>query len=190
MEDFQLDLMIGEGPAARSVRIDLQPFTLVGATTRTGLLTTPLRDRFGIPLRLDFYTHDELIQIVSRGARLLDLDLAPDGAAEIARRSRGTPRVAARLLRRVRDFATVDGSDVVDAKSADQALINLDVDRLGLDSMDRRYLRCIAENYDGGPVGIDTMAAALSEQRTRWRMWSSPSFCSRACCSARRAGGS
>ncbi|MEM8951185.1 MAG: Holliday junction branch migration DNA helicase RuvB [Pseudomonadota bacterium] len=165
MEDFQLDLMIGEGPAARSVRIDLQPFTLVGATTRTGLLTTPLRDRFGIPLRLDFYTHEELIQIVSRGARLLDLDLAPDGAAEIARRSRGTPRVAARLLRRVRDFATVDGASVVDAKAADQALINLDVDRLGLDSMDRRYLRCIAENYDGGPVGIDTMAAALSEQR-------------------------
>ena len=165
MEDFQLDLMIGEGPSARSVRIDLQPFTLVGATTRTGLLTTPLRDRFGIPLRLDFYTHDELIQIVSRGARLLDLDLAPDGAAEIARRSRGTPRVAARLLRRVRDFATVGGSAVVNAEAADAALISLDVDRLGLDSMDRRYLRCIAENYDGGPVGIDTMAAALSEQR-------------------------
>jgi len=165
MEDFQLDLMIGEGPAARSVRIDLQPFTLVGATTRTGLLTTPLRDRFGIPLRLDFYTHEELIQIVSRGARLLDLDLAPDGAAEIARRSRGTPRVAARLLRRVRDFATVGGTGQVEATAADAALTHLDVDRLGLDSMDRRYLHCIAENYDGGPVGIDTMAAALSEQR-------------------------
>jgi len=165
MEDFQLDLIIGEGPAARSVRIDLQPFTLVGATTRTGLLTTPLRDRFGIPLRLEFYNHDELIQIVSRGAGLLDLNLAPDGAAEIAKRSRGTPRVAARLLRRVRDFATVGNVEIVDAAAADQALTNLDVDRLGLDSMDRRYLRCIAHNYDGGPVGIDTMAAALSEQR-------------------------
>ncbi len=165
MEDFQLDLIIGEGPAARSVRIDLQPFTLVGATTRTGLLTTPLRDRFGIPLRLEFYNHDELMQIVSRGAGLLDLNLAPDGAAEIAKRSRGTPRVAARLLRRVRDFATVGGISVVDAAAADKALTNLDVDRLGLDGMDRRYLRCIAHHYDGGPVGIDTMAAALSEQR-------------------------
>ena len=165
MEDFQLDLIIGEGPAARSVRIDLQPFTLVGATTRTGLLTTPLRDRFGIPLRLEFYTRDELIQIVSRGADLLDLNLAPDGAAEIAKRSRGTPRVAARLLRRVRDFATVGELQLVDATAADKALTNLDVDRLGLDSMDRRYLHCIAKNYDGGPVGIDTMAAALSEQR-------------------------
>ncbi len=165
MEDFQLDLIIGEGPAARSVRIDLQPFTLVGATTRTGLLTTPLRDRFGIPLRLEFYTHDELIQIVSRGADLLDFNLAADGAAEIAKRSRGTPRVAARLLRRVRDFATVGKIELVDAEAADKALTNLDVDRLGLDSMDRRYLRCIANNYDGGPVGIDTMAAALSEQR-------------------------
>ena len=165
MEDFQLDLMIGEGPAARSVRIDLQPFTLVGATTRTGLLTTPLRDRFGIPLRLDFYTHAELIEIVSRGARLLDLDLAPDGSAEIAKRSRGTPRVAARLLRRVRDFATVAGKSRVDREAADAALGNLDVDKLGLDSMDRRYLHCIAKNYDGGPVGVDTMAAALSEQR-------------------------
>jgi Holliday junction DNA helicase RuvB len=165
MEDFQLDLIIGEGPAARSVRIDLQPFTLVGATTRTGLLTTPLRDRFGIPLRLEFYNHDELIKIVSRGAGLLNLNLAPDGAAEIAKRSRGTPRVAARLLRRVRDFATVGGIDVVDAPAADKALVNLDVDHLGLDSMDRRYLRCIAHHYDGGPVGIDTMAAALSEQR-------------------------
>jgi Holliday junction DNA helicase RuvB len=165
MEDFQLDLIIGEGPAARSVRIDLQPFTLVGATTRTGLLTTPLRDRFGIPLRLEFYTHEELMQIVSRGAGLLDLNLAPDGAAEIAKRARGTPRVAGRLLRRVRDFATVAGLEVVDAKAADKALTNLDVDHLGLDSMDRRYLMCIAKHYDGGPVGIDTMAAALSEQR-------------------------
>ncbi|MGI9437340.1 MAG: Holliday junction branch migration DNA helicase RuvB [Geminicoccaceae bacterium] len=165
MEDFQLDLIIGEGPAARSVRIDLQPFTLVGATTRTGLLTTPLRDRFGIPLRLEFYNHAELVQIVSRGAGLLDLNLAPDGAAEIAKRARGTPRVATRLLRRVRDFATVGNFEVVDAEAADLALTNLDVDHLGLDSMDRRYLYCIAQHYDGGPVGIDTMAAALSEQR-------------------------
>ncbi len=165
MEDFQLDLIIGEGPAARSVRIDLQPFTLVGATTRTGLLTTPLRDRFGIPLRLEFYSHAELMQIVSRGADLLGLNLVPEGASEIARRSRGTPRVAARLLRRVRDFATVGKLTEVDAAAADKALTSLDVDPLGLDSMDRRYLRCIARNYDGGPVGIDTMAAALSEQR-------------------------
>jgi Holliday junction DNA helicase RuvB len=166
MEDFQLDLVIGEGPAARSVRIDLQPFTLVGATTRTGLLTTPLRDRFGIQSRLAFYDQDELQLIVARGARLLRLDLAPDGAAEIARRARGTPRVAARLLRRVRDFATVGGADrPVDTAAANDALNQLEVDQLGLDAMDRRYLRCIADNYDGGPVGIDTMAAALSEQR-------------------------
>jgi Holliday junction DNA helicase RuvB len=165
MEDFQLDLIIGEGPAARSVRIDLQPFTLVGATTRTGLLTTPLRDRFGIQSRLDFYDHAELEQIVARGAGLFGLGLTPDGAGEIARRARGTPRVAGRLLRRVRDFATVAGQGAVDAGVADRALTHLEVDQLGLDPLDRRYLRCIAQSYDGGPVGIDTLAAALSEQR-------------------------
>jgi holliday junction DNA helicase RuvB len=168
MEDFQLDLMIGEGPAARSVRIDLAPFTLIGATTRTGLLTTPLRDRFGILSRMEFYSHDELLMIIERGARLLRLELEPDGAAEIARRSRGTPRVATRLLRRVRDFATVEageGRARVDAASADHALTRLAVDKLGLDSLDRRYLQAIAVHYGGGPVGVDTLAAALSEQR-------------------------
>ncbi|MCL6608836.1 MAG: Holliday junction branch migration DNA helicase RuvB [Geminicoccaceae bacterium] len=165
MEDFQLDLMIGEGPAARSVRIDLVPFTLVGATTRTGLLTTPLRDRFGIHARLDFYAQDELEAIVRRGARLLGLALAADGAAEIARRARGTPRVATRLLRRVRDFATVAGKSPVDRSLADAALARLEVDRLGLDALDRRYLGLIARAYGGGPVGIDTLAAALAEQR-------------------------
>jgi Holliday junction DNA helicase RuvB len=165
MEDYHLDLIIGEGPAARSVRIDLPPFTLVGATTRSGLLTTPLRERFGIPLRLDFYTAEELELIVSRGARILGLDLAPSGAGEIARRARGTPRVAGRLLRRVRDFTAVAGSAKVDGKLADQALTRLDVDGWGLDAMDRRYLTCIGENYGGGPVGVDTLAAALSEQR-------------------------
>lgn len=165
MEDFQLDLIIGEGPAARSVRIDLPKFTLVGATTRLGMITTPLRERFGIPLRLNFYTHGELELIVRRGARVLGLDLADSGALEIARRARGTPRVAGRLLRRVRDFAAVAKAGRVDAKLADQALTRLEVDQLGLDAMDRRYLICIAENYDGGPVGVETMAAALSEQR-------------------------
>jgi Holliday junction DNA helicase RuvB len=165
MEDRQLDLIIGEGPAARSVRIDLPPFTLVGATTRSGLLTTPLRERFGIPLRVEFYAPDELRLIVARGARLLGFDLTDDGAHEIASRARGTPRVAGRLLRRVRDFAAMDGSTSVDAKAADNALGRLDVDRKGLDAMDRRYLGCIAENYSGGPVGVDTLAAALSEQR-------------------------
>jgi len=165
MEDFQLDLIIGEGPAARSVRIDLPPFTLVGATTRLGLLTTPLRDRFGIQLRLDFYAPKELEGIVARGARVLDFDLTPDGAAEIARRSRGTPRVAGRLLRRVRDFAAVDGVAPVDAAEADAALQRLDVDGRGLDSFDRRYLRCIAEFYAGGPVGVETLSAALAEER-------------------------
>ncbi|MGE0719807.1 MAG: Holliday junction branch migration DNA helicase RuvB [Alphaproteobacteria bacterium] len=165
MEDFQLDLIIGEGPAARSVRIDLPPFTLVGATTRSGLITTPLRDRFGIPLRLDFYQPDELELIVSRAARILGFDLAPAGAAEIARRSRGTPRIAGRLLRRVRDFAETAGAGRVGAAEADAALRRLDVDARGLDAMDRRYLRCIVDNYQGGPVGIETMAAALSEQR-------------------------
>ena len=165
MEDFQLDLMIGEGPAARSVRIDLPPFTLIGATTRTGLLTTPLRDRFGIPARLDFYTHEELEAIITRAAQLLHLAVTVDGAAEIARRARGTPRVATRLLRRVRDFATVADTERVDAAAADGALIRMDVDQLGLDALDRRYLRCMGENYGGGPVGADTLAAALSEQR-------------------------
>ena len=165
MEDFQLDLIIGEGPAARSVRIDLPPFTLVGATTRSGLLTTPLRERFGIPCRMNFYTPQELEKIVRRGARVLGFGLAADGAAEIARRARGTPRVAGRLLRRVRDIAAVGGHDMVDAAIADAALRRLEVDELGLDSMDRRYLSCIAEHYGGGPVGVDTLAAALSESR-------------------------
>jgi holliday junction DNA helicase RuvB len=163
MEDFQLDLIIGEGPAARSVRIDLAKFTLVGATTRTGLLTTPLRDRFGIPIRLNFYTEDELEEIVKRGARVLNMRMTADGAREVARRSRGTPRVAGRLLRRVRDFASVAGAGEVDRAVADAALGQLEVDALGLDSMDHRYLRCIGENYGGGPVGIETIAAALSE---------------------------
>jgi Holliday junction DNA helicase RuvB len=165
MEDFQLDLIIGEGPAARSVRIDLPPFTLVGATTRLGLLTTPLRERFGIALRLDFYEPSELVKIVRRGARLLDLDMTEDGAAEIANRARGTPRVAGRLLRRVRDFAFVEESLPIDRKVADGALNRLDVDARGLDQMDRRYLACIAQNYAGGPVGVDTLAAALAEER-------------------------
>jgi Holliday junction DNA helicase RuvB len=165
MEDFQLDLIIGEGPAARSVRIDLPQFTLVGATTRSGLLTTPLRERFGIPCRLNFYTADELESIVSRGARVLGFALTADGAAEVARRSRGTPRVAGRLLRRVRDFAAVAGASPVNAPVADAALNRLEVDTMGLDAMDRRYLRCIAENYGGGPVGVETLAAALSESR-------------------------
>ena len=165
MEDFQLDLMIGEGPAARSVRIDLQPFTLVGATTRSGLITTPLRDRFGIPVRLNFYTVEELEVIVRRGARILNLEITPDGATEIARRARGTPRVAGRLLRRVRDFAAVARVEAVDAKTADAALTRLEVDTRGLDAMDHRYLRAIALDYGGGPVGVETMAAALSEPR-------------------------
>ena len=165
MEDFQLDLIIGEGPAARSVKIDLAPFTLVGATTRAGLLTNPLRDRFGIPIRLNFYTEAELEQIVTRGARVLGIGMTPDGANEIARRARGTPRIAGRLLRRVRDFALVAGSTSIDRAAADRALTQLEVDAAGLDAMDRRYLSTIAENYGGGPVGIDTIAAALSEPR-------------------------
>jgi Holliday junction DNA helicase RuvB len=165
MEDFQLDLIIGEGPAARSVRIDLPPFTLIGATTRSGLITRPLRERFGIPLRLTFYDAADLERIVSRGARVLGMDLGADGASEIARRSRGTPRVAARLLRRVRDFAAVAEVKRIDAKAADGALNRLEVDNRGLDAMDRRYLLCIAENYGGGPVGVETMAAALADQR-------------------------
>jgi Holliday junction DNA helicase RuvB len=165
MEDFQLDLIIGEGPAARSVKIDLSPFTLIGATTRAGLLTNPLRDRFGIPVRLNFYSEKELEEIVNRGARVLGIGIAPDGANEVARRARGTPRIAGRLLRRVRDFAHVEGARTVDRKTADRALSALEVDGVGLDSMDRRYLKTIAENYGGGPVGVDTLAAALSEPR-------------------------
>jgi Holliday junction DNA helicase RuvB len=165
MEDRALDLMIGEGPSARSVRIDLPRFTLVGATTRQGLLTTPLRDRFGIPIRLQFYTVEELERVVTRAATLLDLHIAPNGAHEIAKRSRGTPRIAGRLLRRVRDFANVAGSHTVDARVADAALTRLEVDALGLDTMDRRYLTMIADIYKGGPVGVETLAAGLSEPR-------------------------
>ncbi|HZQ14765.1 MAG TPA: Holliday junction branch migration DNA helicase RuvB [Pseudolabrys sp.] len=165
MEDFQLDLIIGEGPAARSVKIDLSPFTLIGATTRAGLLTNPLRDRFGIPVRLNFYSEQELEEIVNRGARVLKLAMTADGANEIARRARGTPRIAGRLLRRVRDFAHVEGAKSIDRKAADRALSELEVDAAGLDAMDRRYLSTIAENYGGGPVGVDTLAAALSEPR-------------------------
>jgi Holliday junction DNA helicase RuvB len=165
MEDFQLDLIIGEGPAARSVRIDLPQFTLVGATTRSGLITTPLRDRFGIPTRLEFYKTEELVEIVRRGARILGIVMTDDGATEVARRSRGTPRIAGRLLRRVRDFALVLGADSIDAAVADKALNRLEVDKLGLDSMDRRYLRTIGVDYNGGPVGVETMSAALSEPR-------------------------
>ena len=165
MEDFQLDLIIGEGPGARSVRIELAPFTLVGATTRTGLLTMPLRDRFGIPVRLNFYEIAELESIVRRGARVLGISMTADGAREIARRARGTPRVAGRLLRRVRDFAAVEGVASIDAKAADKALQRLEVDELGLDALDHRYLRCIAISFSGGPVGVETIAASLSEPR-------------------------
>ena len=165
MEDRALDLMIGEGPSARSVRIDLPKFTLVGATTRQGLLTTPLRDRFGIPVRLNFYTVQELEKVVRRAAGLLGLVLTDDGATEIARRSRGTPRIAGRLLRRVRDFAQAARAPEVDAEVADGALTRMEVDGLGLDAMDRRYLNMIADIYKGGPVGVETLAAGLSEPR-------------------------
>jgi holliday junction DNA helicase RuvB len=165
MEDFQLDLIIGAGPAARSVKIDLARFTLIGATTRAGLITNPLRDRFGIPIRLNFYAERELEAIVERGARVLGVGISQDGANEIARRARGTPRVAARLLRRVRDFALVDGATAIDRAAADRALTELEVDAAGLDAMDRRYLSMVALNYGGGPVGIETIAAALSEPR-------------------------
>jgi Holliday junction DNA helicase RuvB len=165
MEDFQLDLIIGAGPAARSVKLELKSFTLIGATTRAGLLTTPLRDRFGIPLRLNFYTEAELELIVNRGARVLGIGITTDGANEIARRARGTPRIAGRLLRRVRDFAQFAGLDAIDRATADRALIALEVDAAGLDAMDRRYLTTIAVNYGGGPVGVETLAAALSEPR-------------------------
>ncbi|MDF3033822.1 MAG: ATP-dependent helicase RuvB [Alphaproteobacteria bacterium] len=164
MEDFKLDIMIGEGPAARSIQIDLPPFTLVGATTRSGLLTQPLRERFGIPLRLQFYEVDELKRIVKRGADLLGFDLSPDGATEIARRSRGTPRIAGRLLRRIRDFAAVGGQAIVTAEVANLALNRLGVDRLGLEAQDQRYLHLMVDFYKGGPVGVETLAAALAEQ--------------------------
>ncbi len=165
LEDFALDLVIGEGPAARTVRIELQPFTLVGATTRLGLLTTPLRDRFGIPTRLEFYTEDELDLIVTRGSRLLGIPSDPEGTREIARRARGTPRIAGRLLRRVVDFVTVEGDGRLTQAIADRALTRLGVDYLGLDGNDRRYLTLLAEHYGGGPVGVETIAAALSEAR-------------------------
>ena len=165
MEDRKLDLIIGEGPAARSVQIDLPPFTLIGATTRSGLLTNPLRDRFGIPLRLEFYSVEELALIVKRSGQILGMNLTDDGSAEIAKRSRGTPRIAGRLTRRVRDFAEVAGKEKVDAKMCDIAMKRMDVDAQGLDSMDRRYMACIIENYGGGPVGVETIAAVLSEQR-------------------------
>ena len=165
MEDHVLDLIIGEGPSARSVRIDLAPFTLVAATTRAGMLATPLRDRFGIPLRLEFYTPEELGQVLAGAARKLNLTLLPEGAAEIAARSRGTPRVAGRLLRRVRDFALADGVDAIDRTSAARALARLEVDEAGLDSLDRRYLRALIENYGGGPAGVETLAYAIAEAR-------------------------
>src|ERR1700759_5017332 len=165
MEDYELDLVSGEGPAAQSVKIQLSPFTLVGATTRSGLITTPLRDRFGIPVRLNFYSADELVSIVERGARVLGFDLTSDGAKEIASRARGTPRIAGRLLKRVRDFASVGGHKTVDAKIADAALTRLEVDRRGLDAFDKRYLQLIAESFGGGPVGVETIAAALGEAR-------------------------
>jgi len=165
MEDFQLDLIIGEGPAARSVKIDLAKFTLIGATTRAGLLTNPLRDRFGIPVRLNFYSEAELELIVNRGARVLGIGVTADGSNEIARRARGTPRIAGRLLRRVRDFASVAGATAIDRAVADKALAALEVDAAGLDAMDRRYLTTIVMHYSGGPVGVETLAAALSEPR-------------------------
>ena len=165
MEDFQLDLIIGEGPSARSVRIDLPQFTLVGATTRSGLLTTPLRDRFGIHLRMKFYTISELEEILMNNSKKIDINLMLDGANEIARRSRGTPRIAGRLLRRVRDFALVNGKNIIDKKEADIALFKLNIDQKGLDNIDRNYLKILAEKYNGGPVGIETISASLSEQK-------------------------
>jgi Holliday junction DNA helicase RuvB len=164
MEDFQLDIIIGEGPSARSMRIDLQPFTLIGATTRSGLLSTPLRERFGIPMRLDFYTHEELKKIVLRGAKLLNIQISDDGALEIAKRSRGTPRIANRMLKRVRDYAQVKADGVITSRVADEALSLLEVDKLGLDSLDRRMLRAIIEYYNGGPVGLETLAATINEE--------------------------
>lgn len=165
MEDFCLDLVIGEGPSARTVRIDLPQFTLIGATTRAGLLATPLRDRFGVPVRLEFYSTDELASIVARGAGKLGAAMSEDGAREIAKRARGTPRVAGRLLRRVRDFTEAEGADVIDRAAADWALKRLEVDEIGLDSLDRRYLKILIEAFNGGPAGLDTLAAACAEAR-------------------------
>lgn len=165
MEDYKLDLMIGEGPAARSVQIDLPPFTLVGATTRSGLISSPLRDRFGIPVRLNFYTPEELQSVLLRGAQALQVSISHDGALEIARRSRGTPRIALRLLKRIRDFILVEGASQITAEGADRALSHLEVDGFGLDAMDHRYLKHILNHFDGGPVGIETLAAALAEQK-------------------------
>jgi Holliday junction DNA helicase RuvB len=165
LEDFQLDIMIGEGPAARSVKLDLPPFTLVGATTRAGMLTNPLRDRFGIVARLEFYTHGELKQIVARSARLMNVELSEDGAVEVAKRSRGTPRIANRLLRRVRDFAEVKADGKVTREVADAALFMLDVDKAGLDMMDRKLLQAVLEKFGGGPVGVENLAAAIGEER-------------------------
>ena len=164
MEDFKLDLIIGEGPAARSVRIDIPPFTLIGATTRTGLLSTPLRERFGIPLAFEFYTDDDLANIVKRAGHILNISLSDSGANEIAKRSRGTPRVANRLLKRVRDFAVVDGKTEIDEQEAKISLQKLSVDEYGLDNLDRRYLTLVIENYAGGPIGIETLSALLSEE--------------------------
>ncbi|MBN2675664.1 MAG: Holliday junction branch migration DNA helicase RuvB, partial [Alphaproteobacteria bacterium] len=165
MEDFQLDIIIGEGPGARSVRIDLPPFTLIGATTRTGLLTTPLRDRFGIPMRLKFYPPEDLEKIVYHSAKLLDVEVAPLGAKEISLRSRGTPRIANRLLKRVADFALIKGDGIVTKEISDMALVRLGVDFAGLDEMDHHYLKCLIENYNGGPAGIETLSASMSEER-------------------------
>lgn len=165
MEDFQLDLMIGEGPAARSIRINLPHFTLIGATTRSGMLSSPLRDRFGIPLRLEFYDHSDLKTIITKNADILDIKISNDGANEIAKRCRGTPRIAGRLLKRVRDFIIVQGAEIINKETADEALKRLDVDEHGLDSMDIRYLKCILDFYDGGPVGVETLSAVLSEKR-------------------------
>ncbi|MGO4410323.1 MULTISPECIES: Holliday junction branch migration DNA helicase RuvB [unclassified Brevundimonas] len=165
MEDHVLDLIIGEGPSARSVRIDLAPFTLVGATTRAGLLATPLRDRFGIPLRLEFYSPEELTAVIRGAARKMGVAISDDGAMEIARRARGTPRIAGRLLRRVRDFADAEGAATIDRLAAARALARLEVDEAGLDSLDRRFLKALIENYGGGPVGMDTLAAAIAEAR-------------------------
>lgn len=165
MEDYKLDLMIGEGPSARSVQIDLPPFTLVGATTRSGLISSPLRDRFGIPVRLSFYSAEELQSVLLRGAKSLQVPLTEDGAFEIARRSRGTPRIALRLLRRIRDFVNVSGASEITAPGADSALTHLEVDKYGLDAMDHRYLRYVIDHFDGGPVGLETLAAALAEQK-------------------------
>ena len=164
MEDFKLDLIIGEGPAARSVRIDIAPFTLIGATTRTGLLSTPLRERFGIPLSFEFYTDEDLADIVKRAGHILNISLSDSGAKEIAKRSRGTPRIANRLLKRVRDFAVVDGKTTIDEEEAKVSLFKLAVDEYGLDNLDRRYLRLVIDNYNGGPVGIETLSALLSEE--------------------------